>query len=321
MGLPVLDGRPSGINRLTKGTRTFTNMKVRVPFDDRLIGQLSAVQRQTILAGGFIAAVVQSVHTGTTLGLVRSGEHWRAAFSSMGSPCELRVETPDEALARRIVVYAQNESRRIDRKYDRGRHDSPIRVLNQAGGRPQRVDEETARLIDRGVALWRLSEGRFDLTAGWHRVSWKSPVLTLPAGMEIGFGSIARGYTEDRVAEYAAAETESPVLVDFGGNLRCTGRLPRAGAWRVGIESIEQEQAGRFFELQSGALVTHSGGRHDGRLVEARAGRPIVNAPRSLTVAAPTCSQASGYATLAMLRGEDAEAFLDAEGVRYWSLR
>jgi thiamine biosynthesis lipoprotein len=40
-----------------------------------------------------------------------------------------------------------------------------------------------------------------------------------------------------------------------------------------------------------------------------------------VTVAAPTCSQAGSYSTLAMLAGEGAEAFLDAEGVTYWCLR
>ncbi len=41
----------------------------------------------------------------------------------------------------------------------------------------------------------------------------------------------------------------------------------------------------------------------------------------SVTVAADTCSQAGSYSTLAMLQGENAEAFLDGEGVRYWILR
>ena len=48
---------------------------------------------------------------------------------------------------------------------------------------------------------------------------------------------------------------------------------------------------------------------------------PPPGAPRSVTVAADTCTQAGSYSTLAMLQGEGAEAFLEAEGVRYWVLR
>lgn len=44
-------------------------------------------------------------------------------------------------------------------------------------------------------------------------------------------------------------------------------------------------------------------------------------APRSVTVAAPTCTNAGMLTTLAMLRGPDAECFLEAEGVRHWIQR
>ena len=58
-----------------------------------------------------------------------------------------------------------------------------------------------------------------------------------------------------------------------------------------------------------------------GHIFDARTGWPARGAPRSITVAAATCSQAGSYSTLAMLQGEGAEAFLEAEGVRYWCLR
>jgi thiamine biosynthesis lipoprotein len=38
-------------------------------------------------------------------------------------------------------------------------------------------------------------------------------------------------------------------------------------------------------------------------------------------VAADTCTQAGTLATLAMLQGEQASAFLAREAVRYWCLR
>jgi thiamine biosynthesis lipoprotein len=44
----------------------------------------------------------------------------------------------------------------------------------------------------------------------------------------------------------------------------------------------------------------------------------VPDAPRSVTVAADTCTQAGMVSTLAMLRGAGAEAFLDAQGLRYW---
>jgi thiamine biosynthesis lipoprotein len=296
--------------------------------------------------------------TDSTFSLVRDGPLFRAAFSSMGSPCELLIEGDDEPLARRCAAFARDEAARIDRKFSRYRDDSVVHALNTSGGRPLRVDAETARLLDYGAALWRLSEGRFDLTSGvlryawsfdegpvraepakipelmrrigWQRVTWEPPMLTLPAGMEIDLGGIGKEYAVDLVADWIGVRGDTPVLVNFGGDLRCTGRPPRAGAWRVGIESLEQAgDAVRRIELASGAIATSGDAKRHividgvryGHIFDARTGWPVRGAPRSITVAAATCSQAGSYSTLAMLQGEGAEAFLAAEGVRYWCLR
>jgi thiamine biosynthesis lipoprotein len=85
----------------------------------------------------------------------------------------------------------------------------------------------------------------------------------------------------------------------------------------------------RIVELHRGALATSGDARRylerDGvrysHILDPRTGWPVAGAPRSITVAAPTCTEAGMLATFAMLRGPDAESFLDAEGVRYWCIR
>jgi FAD:protein FMN transferase len=44
----------------------------------------------------------------------------------------------------------------------------------------------------------------------------------------------------------------------------------------------------------------------------------VRNAPRSITVAADTCTQAGTLTTLAMLQGENAERLLKSSGMQYW---
>jgi len=276
----------------------------------------------------------------------------------MGCPCELLCETDDAVLADRLAQFTLGEALRIDQKFSRYRTDSVVHSFHTSRGAPVRVDSETQRLIDYGINLWKLSDGRFDLTSGvlryawnfdegplaahperipgllqrigWQRVGWEPPILRLPDGMEIDFGGIGKEYAVDLVVNYIETETDCPVLVNFGGDLRCTGKPPRNGAWHVGIESIAQAgAAAKRVELKSGALATSGDTRRcieiDGKLYshifDARNGWPASDAPRSITVAAATCSQAGSYSTLAMLQGAGAEAFLDAEGVQYWSLR
>lgn len=172
---------------------------------------------------------------------------------------------------------------------------------------------------------------------GWHRVRWTNPVLELPPGMEIDFGAIGKEYAVDRCAQLLGAETTASLLVNFGGDLAATGARRNGHGWVVGVEDPDSvthgnaaaREARLAFELSRGGIATsgdahrfilHDGKRY-GHILDPRTGWPVAGAPRSITVVGKTCTEAGILATLAMLRGADAEAFLENEGVRYWCLR
>jgi thiamine biosynthesis lipoprotein len=273
----------------------------------------------------------------------------------MANPCEVLCDTDAETVARDVAELAAREAWRVEAKFSRYRPDNIVHAINTACGRPLSLDAETAHLIDFGAALWRLSEGAFDLTSGvlrhawrfepggsgpepeaiaalmtrvgWQRVSWHNPELTLPDGMEIDLGGIGKEYAVDRVISLLANVGEVAVLVNFGGDLRATAPPRGAPAWHVGVESVAATgTASRVIELRSGALATSGDtrkyvevdGRRFGHIIDARTGWPAARAPRSVTVAADTCTQAGTLATLAMLQGADAVAFLEREAVQYW---
>lgn len=283
---------------------------------------------------------------------------WRGTFTAMANPCELLIETPDAALAQQLTELAAQEARRIEYKYSRYRHDGVIHAINNSAGQSVEVDAETAGLLDYGQVLWQLSDGAFDLTSGvlrriwkfgdntcvptqaqvdellrligWQQVSWQSPRIALPAGMELDLGGIGKEYAVDCAAKLITQQTDAPVLINFGGDLRAIGQVPASGAWRVGIESTAvQDQAQQLILLKQGALATsgdtrrciEQDGKRYGHIIDARTGWPTEHAPHSITVMADTCTQAGTYSTLAMLQGANAEVFLDCEGVKYWCLR
>ena len=62
-------------------------------------------------------------------------------------------------------------------------------------------------------------------------------------------------------------------------------------------------------------------GKRFSHILNPETGYPIENAPRSVTVAAPHCIQAGLLATLALLQGAKAEAFLDDQAVKFWCCR
>ena len=112
-------------------------------------------------------------------------------------------------------------------------------------------------------------------------------------------------------------------------NLSCSPG--NSSGWQVGIEALESSarKADRVIRLSQGALATSADARRFilkdgiryGHILDPRTGWPIKDAPRSVTVAADTCTEAGMLATLAVLRGADAEEFLQAQDVQFWQQR
>ncbi len=293
------------------------------------------------------------------ISVTRGEQCWRAQFQAMASPCEILCKADNAAETERLASLAAAEVWRIEDKFSRYLTGNIISQINTAEGEPVRVDPETAQLIDFATTLFEISDGRFDITSGalrrvwrfdggselptsdaiaavlklvgWHKASWSAPQLQLRAGMEIDFGGIAKEYAVDRATTILRDETEVSCLVNLGGDLAVSRKSDDKRSWSVGIESIGASSGvpASLLKLQVGALATSGDARRfllkDGvrysHILDSRSGWPVENAPRSITVAADTCTQAGMLSTLGMLEGQGAEAFLDAQGIDYWCER
>lgn len=283
----------------------------------------------------------------------------RGTFTAMASPCEVLCEIEDADEVRRLTTVVANEAWRIEDKLSRYLPGNIVSRINEADGKAVEVDPETAQLIDFSVTLHELSAGRFDITSGvlrrvwtfdessdvpsksavkkvlqqvgWQRVSWNAPTLQMQPGMEVDFGGIGKEYAVDRAANLLRDATAAACLVNFGGDLVAVRKPALREAWRVGIEAINpgESNADKLLSLQIGGLATSGDARRfllrDGirfsHILDPLTGWPVPDAPRAVTVAADTCTQAGMLSTLAMLEGARAEEFLDAQSLRYWCNR
>ena len=205
----------------------------------------------------------------------------------MGSPCEVLIEAASEKTARAASEAVASEAWRIEDKFSRYLEGSVVHRINTATGKPVAVDDETARLVDFATTLYRLSDGRFDITSGvlrevwlfdgsdrlpeaaaveavlqrvgWDRASWVAPELTLPAGMEIDLGGIGKEYAVDRCVEVLRARIDAPGLVNFGGDLAVTGPPRRRPTWRVAVEGPTPDAPDRMLDLRHGGVATIAG--------------------------------------------------------------
>ncbi len=256
-----------------------------------------------------------------------------------------------------IGTVAVQEALRIEKKFSRYRDDSVTAWIHEHRGSAIDVDEETASLLDFASQCHELSDGLFDITSGVLRRAWKfdgsdrvpdpaavdcllplvgfdklrwsSPRLLLPAGMELDFGGIGKEYAVDRAYELLAARDSTPFLINFGGDLRAN-RPPSHGRWQVGIERPDTDRESTLLlDLEHGALATSGDSRRFllkdgiryGHILDPRTGWPVPGAPRSVTVAASSCTEAGLLSTLALLHGSRAQEFLKEQGVRYWILQ
>ena len=268
------------------------------------------------------------------------------------------IVTDNTALATKLGQLVQQEAARIENKFSRYRNDNIIHAINHSDGNPVEVDKETADLLDYAQQCYQLSDGLFDITSGilrhawkfdgsdnipeqqliddllvhvgWQKLNWRRPVITLQAGMEIDLGGIGKEYAVDRVAKLLRVETDSSCLINFGGDICVTKPRKTGVPWVIGIDgqsnSNQQHSVVPTIQLSKGAIATSGDARRylvkDGirysHILNPKTGWAVTDAPRSVTVAANTCTEAGILSTLALLHGANAEQFLIQQEVQYW---
>lgn len=282
-------------------------------------------------------------------------ECFRYPFRAMGSPCELRLYAQTRADADVAAAASRAEIERLEQKYSRYRDDSITSRINRSAGDAAGidVDAETAGLLDYAAQAYTQSEGRFDITSGvlrqvwdfkagqlpqqaqidavlprigWDKLHWQKPHLVLPlAGMELDFGGYVKEYTADAVVNVCRGVGIAHGLVELGGDITLIGPHPDGASWRVGVRDPRlPEQAVAMIELQGGAIASSGnyerymdiGGVRYCHILDPRSGWPV-QGMAAVSVIAPQCLVAGTASTIAMLMGDDTQAWLNELGLAY----
>jgi thiamine biosynthesis lipoprotein len=277
----------------------------------------------------------------------------RIRFKAMGSPCELRLFGPEAEPLERAARLAQAEIARLERKYSRYREDSLASAINRSAGDPDgiEVDLETTRLLEYARTAWEQSGGLFDVTSGvlrevwdfrsgrvpaqrqidallrrvgWAKLRWNPPHLLLPVpGMQLDFGGFVKEYAADRAAEACRAAGAAHGMVDLGGDLAALGPRPDGAPWNVGIRHPRRRDAVlASVPLARGGLASSGDyeramivdGVRYAHILDPRSGWPV-RGLACVSVLAPSCLIAGTATTIAMLKGDDGPAWLDALGL------
>jgi thiamine biosynthesis lipoprotein len=272
----------------------------------------------------------------------------------MASRCEICLAAADAVEAQTLAQMAIDEVLRIEAKYSRYRPDSVLSGINaQAGLDWLSCDDETLRLLDYAGSLYDASGGLFDATSGVLRRDWHAQQTTLPTpealqetcalvgwsrvqrrgrqvrlfhvGMELDFGGFGKEYAADLAAGVLLAQGVHHGYVNLAGDIRVLGPKPDGQSWSIGIQ--DPQRPGHLIAslgLADGGVATSGdyerylaleSGRYS-HILDPRSGQPVAFL-RSASVMAPTALEAGALATIAMLKQEQAPAYLHEQGVQY----
>ena len=260
----------------------------------------------------------------------------RLAFPAMGTRVEALLEAPPTSTARAALARVRDEFERLEAIFSRFRPDSELSRLNEAGSIEAGPDLRT--VVELALAARERTAGRFDPTlhdalvaAGYDRtfeeldehasarpapdparardVTVRGRGIALGPGVRLDLGGIVKGYAADRCAQQLAPL--GPCLVNAGGDLAVAGTRS-AGPWPV---AVDLPTGGLTLAVASGGLATSGRDRRRWRqrgeerhhLIDPATCRPAAHGPLTVTVAAPTATDAEVAAKSIFLAGECAE--------------
>ena len=175
-----------------------------------------------------------------------------------------------------ITLYGEENASYIDDCFKLASHyenlfsntiaDSDISKINNAGGTPVTVDDDTIELLQKGIYYGDLSLGQFDITIGKLSSLWDFPnnsgtvpsesdieatlstidyhaivingnevSLSNPDAM-IDLGGIAKGYIADKMKDYLNEKDITSGMINLGGNVLTLGDKPDGSNYNIGIQ-------------------------------------------------------------------------------------
>ncbi len=220
---------------------------------------------------------------------------------------------------------------------------SDVWNINHAQGQPVRVSEHTLAILDMSRAVSEACGGTFDITVAravalwdftggskavpdaesvaraaelidYRKVVVEDDLVTVPAGMEIDLGAVAKGYICDQISYLLKDMGVNDALLNFGGNVIAMGLKPDGSAWTVGIQDPAQPTGAYLLAVRAEshqAVVTSGiyerGFDLDGvryhHLLDPKTGWPAQNELASVTIFAEQSSMADALSTATFVLG------------------
>lgn len=228
--------------------------------------------------------------------------------------------------------------------------DSELYAINQTGSGT--LTGKASSLMEQALEICRRTDGALDLsiypivrawgfTTGSYQVPDEAEIqallplvdyrkiqydaatgtVTLPEGMEIDLGSVAKGYAGQLAAQMLREHGVQSALLNLGGNVQTVGTRPDGSPWQIGIKDPQGEDAMMVLSVEDQAVVT-SGGyeryfEQDGQtywhIMDPSTGHPADSGLISVTIVGDEGVVCDGLSTALFVMGLEKAADLWAQ--------
>jgi thiamine biosynthesis lipoprotein len=232
----------------------------------------------------------------------------------------------------------------LNASLDPEREGSEAYALNHAGGGPVAVTEAVRRMLEVSQQVWEKSGGAlnpatYPLTKAWGfiggdyrvpsggeldtllehtafgTVTISGHTVTLPAGMEMSFGAVAKGYASQSAVEVMRGTGVAAAVISLGGNVQTLGETKPDGLpWTVAVQDpYDTGTYAGLLRVGETAVVTSGGYQRyferDGvvyhHILDPSTGRPADSGLVSVTVICPDGTTADALSTALFVLGEE----------------
>lgn len=258
---------------------------------------------------------------------------------AMDTVMDLSVYTADDSLLEKaadLIALLEHTLSTTD-------PNSEIHTANTTGSAV--LSDSTAELLERALEFCEETDGALDLSIypvvrAWgfttdtyqipdqseleallEHVNYRDIVyspdehtVSLPEGMEIDLGSVAKGYTSDRLIRLFRDNGVTSALLNLGGNVQALGTKPDGSAWRIGIQDPAGESYLGVLSIADQAVITSGGYERffkgeDGtvywHIIDPKTGYPAKNGLISATAVGPEGVYCDALSTSLFIMGPE----------------
>ncbi|MFD9000004.1 FAD:protein FMN transferase [Streptomyces sp. NPDC059582] len=201
----------------------------------------------------------------------------------MGFPVSLRID--DERVPEGIGDTVFAWLREVDERFSPFKADSEVSRLDRGELSADTVSADLARVLGLCEEYRVATAGAFD--------------VRLP-GRGLDPCAVVKGWSVQRAAELLTGAGLTRFCLNAGGDVVTAG-----GPWRVGVRHPDTaDRLCTVLEVTGGAVATSARYERGDHIVDGRTGRPATGL-LSVTVVAPTLTEADAVATAAFALGEE----------------